>query len=439
MKCKRLAALILCLVLAFSLTSCRSMSSDISALLTPPDPAGEMGLIKKALGTYAKTGFTLKYPETGKYQSPFVVQDIDSDLINEAFAFYSTTTDHVVTLHIAYIRNVDGKWVTVNDNSLIATGVEQILFSDMDNDGTSEIIVGWNVFGTSDRQVAIYSVADGTLTQRLLEKYSGFLICDLDGNSKNELFINYHNIAEKTATARLFSLTEQGVTEIANCPLDASVTQHSLPQISKANNQSAIFIDAQKGTGMLTEVIVFNDSTLSSIFYDPLTKETAATYRNSSITSRDFDSDGSIDIPVMKVLPTAEQLTDSERAYITEWSSVESSALTPKVRTIMNYTDGYYLLLPDYLSEENITLTRKISSRLRIIYLWDKRDNMALNEIFRVQLVSETEWDSPDYDRAGFTEITRQDGTVYTASININPEYNPITDEHLKQMLKLIG
>lgn len=438
MKAKRFVALVLCLVLAFSLTSCRSISSDITALLTPPDPAGEMGLIKKALETYAKTGFTLKYPETGKYQSPFIVQDIDADLINEAFAFYSTTTDSVATLHIAYIRNVDGKWVTVNDNSIIATGVEQILFSDMDNDGTNEIIVGWNVFGTADRQVAIYSVADGTLTQRLLEKYSGFIICDLDGNSKNELFINYQNIAEKSAVARLFSLTKQGVTEIANCPLDASVTQHSLPQISKANNQSAIFIDAQKGTGMLTEVIMFNESTLSSIFYDPLTKETTATYRNASITSRDFDSDGSIDIPVMKVLPTAEQLTDSERAYITEWSSVEDSALTPKVRTIMNYTDGYYLLLPDFLSEENITLTRKISSRLRIIYLWDKKDNMALNELFRVQLVSETEWDSSGYDRGSLVEVIRQDGTVYTASLSTTGA-NPFTVEQLKQMLNLIG
>ncbi len=438
MKIKRFIALVLCLIFAFTLTACTSFDSDISALLSPPNPAGEMGLVKQALDSYAKKAYTLKYPESGKYQSAFVLHDINNDLINEAFAFYSTTTDGVVTLHLAYICNINGKWVTVNDNSITATGVEQILFSDMDNDGISEIVVGWNVFGTADRQVAIYSVSDGKLTQRLLEKYSGFLICDLDANSQNELFINYHSIAEKISVARLFSLTEQGVTEIANCLLDASVTQHSLPQISKANGMSAVFIDAQKGTGMLTEVITFNENILSSIFYDPLTTETTATFRNSSITSRDFDSDGTIDIPIMKVLPTAEQLSDSERAYITEWSTVEDSALKPVARTIMNYTDGYYLLLPDFLSEENITLTRKIPSRLRIIYLWDKKDNMALNELFRVQLVSETEWDSADYNRGELFELIRQDGTVYVASINLMEE-SQVDIEQLKKMFKLIG
>lgn len=438
MRIKKLLLLALCLVLTFSFVSCRSIDGDVTALLSPPDPAGEMGLVKKALNAYTKKEYTLKYPESGQYQSAFVLYDIDKDLVNEAFAFYSTSTDGVVSLHIAYIKNENGTWITVNDNTITATGVEQVLFSDMDNDGISEIIVGWNVFGTADRQVAVYSVTDGTLTQRLLEKYSGFLICDLDADSKNELFINYHSIAEKQAVARLFSLTGQGVTEIANCPLDANVTQQALPQISKANSTTAIFIDAQKGTGMLTEVITFNEGVLSSIFYDALTTETAATFRNSSITSRDFDGDGAIDIPVMKVLPTAEQLSDSERAYITEWSTVNESLLKPIARTIMNYTDGYYLELPEFLNEQNITLTRKISSRLRIIYLWDAKDNMALNEIFRVQLVSETEWDAPEYDRAELFEITRQDGTVYVASIN-TAESGGVSKEQLEQMFKLIG
>ena len=437
---KKLIAIFMCALLAFSLCSCRFLDNDLSALMAPPSPAGELALVKNALDTYAAKGYTLKYPDSGEYLSPFILKDIDGDGVNEAFAIYSTITNSVISMHLAYICNISGEWTVVNDAVLTASAVERVLFSDMDADGISEIIVGWNVFGTAERQVGVYSVTDGTIVQRLLEKYSGFVICDLDQNLTQEIFINYLNTAEKTATARLLSLKDLGIEEVSRCPLDPNITQFSEPVVSTVlSGEPAIYIDAQKGAGMLTEVLVLINGKLQNAFYDPVTTETAATFRPSAVPSRDFNDDNIIDIPVMLALPSSEQLTDADKSYITEWSSLNGTELDPIARTIMNYTDGYYLLLPDVFTTENLTLTRKISSRLRVIYLWDPKDKTILNELFRIQLISETEWDSGEYDRGDLFEITRSTGTVYAASIPVIEGSWNMPRQQLIEMFKLIN
>ena len=93
--------------------------------------------------------------------------DINGDGTNEAFAFYSKTDGDVTTMTVQLIRDQKGEWVDGGTQTIVASGVDMVQFCDLDDNGTSEILVGWQVYGTSEMQLAVYSLGENTLAQRL--------------------------------------------------------------------------------------------------------------------------------------------------------------------------------------------------------------------------------------------------------------------------------
>ena len=190
-----------------------------------------------------------------------------------------------------------------------------------------------------------------------------------------------------TSTASLLSLTEQGFTKNSSCMLDGNVTSYYEPVISSlADGTPAIFIDAAKSTGMITEVLCISDGALTSIFSSPevLGGENVRTLRASSVRSSDFDGDGSVDIPLAEKLPSPAGTQESDVTYMTTWNRVDGNMLTPMDHTIINYVDGYYVIIPDEWVG-NITVQRNLDIRQRIISRWSPDEKAAGEEIVRLQ------------------------------------------------------
>ena len=86
---KKLLCLLGCFLLATGLCGCDFITADTAELLTPPALSGNMKPIADAINKTVPEGYTLKYPSRGNYRSAIVREDIDSDGVLEAFAFYS--------------------------------------------------------------------------------------------------------------------------------------------------------------------------------------------------------------------------------------------------------------------------------------------------------------------------------------------------------------
>lgn len=433
---KKYVAIVLSALLILALSGCDSFITGADELLLAPMLEGDMYPVQQALKDAVGDKITLKYPSEGEYRSAFVMKDIDGNGTEEAFAFYSTTKDSAVTMHINVIEKTEDKWESRGDLSLIGSGVESVAFADLEGDGKPEIIVGWYIFGTAEKQVGIYSY-NGKLTGRAVEPYTNFAYADLTGDKVDDLIIIYLNSSEKQAAAKLISLSDKGITETQSVPLDGGVSAYSKPVLSKLSSGTpALYIDAAKGNGTITEIIWYEDGALHGI-YDENAPESLVTYRNDTTASRDFDGNGVIDIPVTELLKSTEKMAETDKVYYTNWSEYDGKKIKINAVTFMNYPDSYSLIVPKNLRQKMLVI-RKVESRSRIFYSFDPDKELVGGELFKIVTVSAAEYNAELYEKSGYILLDKTDTSVYLARVVPENEFG-LTNQDIKDMFVLIN
>ncbi len=434
-KILRRAAAVLTVFLCLFLAGCQIVSEP-EKLLSPPSLSGDMRPISEALRKGVKGNYTLVYPSSGDMRSPIVLRDIDSDGTLEAFAFYSTVNGGETVLHIKLIRKTDGKWKAAAECTVPAGGVEKIEFCDLDADGNTEILVGWEIYGSSEKKVGVYSVRENTMTERVLQQYTAFLCCDIDLNGKYELFLQYLDAAAATNTASLYSFTENGINKTAGCAMDGTVKSVGEPVYSTLSSGAhAIFIDEEKGGGMITEVLFLENGELKNPLLDPLKKENTSTLRSTGISAADINGDGIIELPVATEAPAADSAGD--RIYYTNWCDFDGEILTVKQISLTNTADGYRLDIPARLVN-NIAVLKDIENHSRTFFAYDKETATVGKKLFTVTAYTADGFKKAHEKNPQIQKITSEENAVFAAEIFSYEVKNGIRIEFddLKEMFK---
>lgn len=438
MKIKRIVVAVLSAALLFCLCGCSTGGDDWGDnLLKPPRPNGEMYDIQLALDRAVTEKYTLKYPTLGDYRSAILQKDIDGDGIDETIAFYSTTNDNTVTMHINFITKTDGKWQSVGDFKYVASGVETVDFKDMNGDGKLEILVGWAVYGAVDKAVGVYGFDGKRLLQHITEEYTHYLCEDVDGDGKLELFVSHLDSKNQQAHARLIKITDNGISEFGNCMLDNTVTSYYKPVVGKLpNGNTAIYFDAAKGSGTQTEILEIKDDVMVDARILP-DGTSIQTYRASNATIRDMGKDGIYEIPI-PVLLTKNPEKESENVYRTEWYVLNEKQLTLSFSALMNYVDGYYIVVPEKWNGK-ITVTRDTPNRIRNIMAIDEKTGNSSDIIVRVQtLPIEQKHQAGAIKITDAVEIARGTEYCYMVSTGSTVADTAITVEEFTTLFKIL-
>lgn len=435
MTIKKCIAILLVISVGFLFGGC-AFIDNTEEMVSPPELTGEMSPIADALYAAAGTGCDLKYPTAGTHRSAIILEDINGDSVFEAFAFYSTGGDEMTTMHINVICQQEGKWVSVADRTIVATGVETVEFCDLNNNGSEEIIVGWSVNGNSEKQLSVFTFDNNTLTQQLLQAYTSFLCCDLDNNGTNEIFVHLLNAADKQNKAIIYNYGENGMAQTAGCIMDGGVKSAASPVLSVlSNGQQAIYIDEIKGVGSVTEVLYLSNGELLNPLLDSVNSfENISTYRAASIENEDVNGDGILEIPVASDLPNAD--SDGEKLYYTNWCSFNGEKLSVKLVTVVNTVDGYYLTVPNSMVG-NIAVLKNIEKHERQLYHYDSQNGVLGKLLFTVTAVDADDWASEEYSRSAKTELLRNDDTVFVAELGEGAEIFAITQDFIKNTFNL--
>lgn len=414
---KRAVLIICCLWLTITLCGCDFITADTAELLSPPTLSGDIKPIAEVIKNTAPSGHIMKYPSRGDYRSAVIREDIDADGTLEAFAFYSVTDGEVITMHLNFISNKDGVWSSVAVGQIVAAGVDKVEFSDLDGDGVEEIIVGWQIYGTSEMQLGVYSMSDKALTQRMLQKYNHFTACDLDSDSRNEIFVIKLSATEAN-TASLYSLNENGVTELSSCMIDKTANTVGEPRIDTlSTGKPAVYIDVIKGVGAVTEVLFIEKGVLVNPLIDSETGETLATLRSVSFGLEDINEDGILEIPVQMDVPSVAHSDFNEKLYLTNWCSFNGETLTNQMTTMINVNDGYYFTLSSKWVG-NIAILKDTTNRIREIYLYNPKRMTVGSSILYLRAIKKKEWESGKYRDDGFTEIMESENDVFVCKIS---------------------
>jgi len=434
---KRILCIVITLLILINLCGCNLFTIDTEQLLNPPALTGDMRPILEALNNSINGEYTLKYPSGGDYRSPVIMNDVNGDGVFEAFAFYSQLDGDVNYMHINAISREKNKWNSVSDHKVDAGGVDSVDFCDLNNDGIMEIIVGWEIYGSTDKQVAVYSFDNNTLSQRLIHAYSNFLCCDLDQNGENELFIHHFNAVDPINEALLYTLDDKGVVQISGCAMDNTIKTVNGPMLSVlSSGQPAVYIDETKASGMVTEVLYMSKGVLVNPLLDADTGENLRTLRTNSAPIADINGDEIIEIPITDLMLSVENKDNTEKIYYTNWCSYNGEKLVNQMTTLLNMADGYYLKVPERWVGR-ITLVRDNEHRSRQIYSYNPEKKTVGAALAYFVAVPLNGWkDFKEYSM-DILEISRNDTYVFAGKVYKGEGDLYITEEELKDMFFL--
>ena len=433
---KKFGVILVCFLMILALCGCDIFTAETAELISPPALTGDMLPIDKAIKESVGASYTLEYPSRGNYRSAIVQHDINKDGVLESFAFYSTQDRETTTMNINVIVKKGETWKSIAIQSINAGGVDRIDFCDLDADGNDEILVGWEIYGTSELKLAVYSLGEKTLTQRLLEQYNHYTYCDLDKDDKREIFIVRSFPGENRNSAHLYTLTSVGVSLLSTCELDSTAKTINHPVVSTlSNGKPAIYLDEIKGVGAVTEVIFLEKGQLQNPLMDKETKETSVTLRTATMESRDINGDGIIEIPVRRDVPTVTKNTESQKQYLTDWCSFGGETLTPQITAFMNLEEKYYYVIPKKWIGA-IAILRDVENALTEIYRFDSESNVSGERLLYIKAVEKSKWDKGDYKNQDVTEIVNNGETTLVCYISDVAKYDGITPEKVKNDLK---
>jgi len=437
MRVRSLLLCILCMILPYALTGCSYINFNTDDIMTPPKPAGELYNIQQALEDSVKTPIQLKYPTSGEHRSAFTLIDLDGDSKNEVVAFYLTSPNtQKSSMHISLISYQSESWVHTGDITVNAADVASVNFVDLDSDGKLEIVVGWWMYSQVDRMISVYTVKNGKLVGRLSEPFTNFTTCDLNGNGRQELLITYQNIIEKTAFANLYEFSEEGTVNLGTAALDPNITSYSDPMVvADGSGKETVYIDAAKADGMITEILYFEDS-LKNPCITANEALNSVTFRPSPVPASDIDGDDIPEIPHQVLLLPEDNRTPADAVYLTEWLSFNDGHFRTEIRALMNYTDGYYLTVPEKWVG-NISVVRDNENRSRTFLAYDQKANTAVKEILRIRVADRSDYRQNNAAYSGIL-LAEKGELIFIAELKNSGTDMDITEDQLIEMFHLI-
>lgn len=418
---KKVKILLLALVICLTFTGCSSFRiSSIDDLISPVSPSGDDAGILAAVNEYSKGGYSIKIPSSGKYTTSFILHDLNNDGNDEAIAFFEQN-DNLGKVDMALLSKADGAWRVVDNITGEGVDVNCVDFSDLNNDGTEEIIVCWGIISKSTTSnLCVYSADDNLKLNLMTDSITAgeFISVDINSDGTNELLVFNFGSYSDAPKAELYSLAQGNKRQIGETKLDSSILSFSKLTCGKTDEGMSVYADAIRANGasMVTELLYWSDyyDSIISPFYSYSTGKTTETSRNNMITCRDINGDDEIEIPVDK---SVSGLPDSVTAQ--NWVGYESTVLKHRAYSYAVKSDGYLIVLDD-----------ELFSKAYIEYDSTKRQldvTDGMNKAFSIITVMRTDYNSDDY--SDYTEISSDSGLVYLCSVTDNSIINVTVDD----------
>jgi hypothetical protein len=274
------------------------------------------------------------------------LRDIDGDGVNEVIAFFAVSAEQ--SLRVAIFRqDYDGVYKRIAVINGDGSGVDSVYYPDMDGDGILELVIGWKL-GNDVKMLEHYSLVDFAPVQLNIADYTVYTITDLTGDGLDDIAAIRHDSTNFGGTLTVYSLAKDGETSFYSAALSFDMENIQKLAVSPlaggAKNPQALFIEGGWQTsGLITDIFKFNGEALVNVSANPKTGSSENTARLSSITSRDINNNGVIDVPIPRVLPGNGEATF--RAL--DWYEYDEAGRSEMMLTTFhNVSDGWYLILP---------------------------------------------------------------------------------------------
>lgn len=446
MKLKVFVAAVL-IVFASALSGCSFVGLDAQSLMHAPKPTGENETdIQNLLESTAGGKMTLKYPSSGDYRSAIITHDLCGDQSDEAIAFYQKG-DETAGTNIMFMRRSGGKWVSMGSFNNPAAKVDRVCFGDLDGDSKDEVIVGWGSSLNNTGNICVYYYRDGAMQElQVNQSYTEMAVMDFDGDKRDEIFTASVAVGDQPAAAQLLRVKDGAIELMGSAPMDSAVTRYASVLTGLINEkQEGIVLDGVKSADtMVTELLYWDakEGALKSPFYDASAKGAKSTERNTSVASKDINSDRIIEIPMVTLMPGYSGKTFDDSAYLTSWMryDTETNTFVRVMSMVIDYSDGYWFSIPD-MWRGKITTKLDPSARTMTIYEWlateKNKAGAAGAPLLTIQTFTQKEW-KQESGTAGFLKLAESDSSVFAARLPSPDNPLSMTADEVKEAFQII-
>ncbi len=347
---KLLAGMLCCLFLAGCSLPVQDRTS-VEELLRAPKLSGDYGEIQSVLNEWLGESAQLKYPLSGELLSPFLMSDYDGDGVQDAAVLYTTAETPNVCLAIL-LKDADGLWEVWDTVEGLADTVDSVRFARLQDGGADQIVVGYTA-SQEDQYLAVYSYENGEILSILERPYSQYLIEDITGSGYEDLIVMSTDEAGVVMIELLTADREGGFRQAAVTGLSADrfTGCASLAAGVGADGGQYLVLDGWtgvSGTNLASVLLRFNEETQQMEPAEQISAEKLynASLRNvSTLTSRDLDGDGVVEIPTQPDEAGLVNLSQSRRMDFIVWMDYTSDEPV-KSFGLLDEEMGYYLELP---------------------------------------------------------------------------------------------
>lgn len=391
---------ILALVVLLLFSGCSfSLFASVDSLMCPPSFSEDEEELVNAFTESVGSNVVYTAPLTGEHTSAIICRSTDSDPDDEAVIFYKQRFGGS-SARISFLDSSGGSWRSIADFGGYGTAVDSVVFTDMDGDGSSEVVVLWKPGQSIGRILSVYRNTKGQYKEIVNEACALISCCDINSDSCDEIVMITRSTATLVNQAMIISLRNGGITVSDPVSLDSNISSYTSVKTEKAGGSSPmrLFIDAATGgAGMITEVLSWDSekNALVSVFTDSEIGLNTVTMRPQPVTSADIDNDGTIEIPVQREMPGSDVM-------LTVWSRVEGSGLEPVRRCVINTAAKYSITLEE--SETEGMLIRAGSDDCWVFFSADSETGEE-TELFSVLVM-----DAESYEKSADTYTLLAEG-----------------------------
>ncbi len=399
-------------------------SFGVNTLLRPPRTTGDKAQIQDIISSEAGGAYTLKYPKNGDNRSAVIMRKMENrnktssvvstDSENSqnkgsseyAVAFYSTEND--TKLNVSFIMYDDKEWKCKGTFTSSGIGIDRVIFEDIDGNGIDEIIIGWTTYDTNKKILSAYSLENNTIQEmKVDETYNDILVADITGDNRNDIVLLSLSSANTPAQAKMLQYADGDKRLVVKSDpvlLDAEITEFTNVTYGKIDSRkNGLVIDGKKtGDITRTQIVYFDDNLQALVnpllmIADDGTISNETTRRDKTL-AKDLDGDGIIEVPVVNQMAAAVDERAANIGSLTAWKqfSVADNTLNTKMETVINYNDGYYVVMPDKWENGSVTARLDTDKRQLTFYAWDKNASVVGDKLLVIYRYTTREWDNVD-------------------------------------------
>ena len=334
---KKISAMLIAAGL-LTLSGCSGLAADGNSLLRPPRPTGDKAAIQEIIAREAGGTYNLKYPQKGVNRSAITLRNENTD--NEyALALYSTEND--TKLNVSIIAYDQAEWKCLGTYTNNSSGVDRVLFYDINSDKREEIIIGWTNYNSAHKSLTAYSMDSEEVYEMTVdETYDELAIADMTNDAADDIVLLSLSTQDTPSVATLLQYSDLDKRPVGkySLELDSEVIAFSNIVVGDVATNTEIKPSEVKLTASSARVAPSDtsdddeDSQEESSRQENTSKEEGSAEESADVSQKSGDESSSDDKSSADESSEAEQpseTTEPEQSEESENSEESSKAVKP--------------------------------------------------------------------------------------------------------------